>query len=241
MREKRKKKAQERFLKIPYYILNMPKMGLSEKVLLAHIHIFGIKGCWANNKTLGQMFFVTPRTITTWIANLKKAGCIFWFHPKGRYRTLWSKSHPDVKTTTTLLYMGREIRKADIVAGQDGAMLLGRNLPSSGEEGFQATAKNGVVEVGSGLPPTKNTIREDTTSRIIATPPPLPAGGQAPALLEDRNAEAIAKIEGLGHAIGSGRRRGKQGMTPMEFDQRRQEQRRALGISEPRHKKFEKI
>jgi len=39
------KKPKERYLKIPYHILNIKRLGLSEKVLLAHIYSFGEKGC----------------------------------------------------------------------------------------------------------------------------------------------------------------------------------------------------
>jgi hypothetical protein len=226
------KEVQERYLKVPYSILNMPQIGLAEKLLLAHIHSFGVRGCWEANTTLADMFFVTPRTITSWIGNLKKAGCILWLHPKGRYRTIWSRLHSEVRAATTLPYMGRSIPKAAVMGGQGKAALLGRNLPGSGEGGFQAIAKNDVVEVGSGLLPTKNTMSRDTTSRIIATPSPLPAGGQAPALLEDRKATAIAKIEGLGQSLGSGVRKEAVKLTPDEFARRQREQVDRLRASE---------
>ena len=46
------KPQKERYLKIPYHILNLPGLGLSEKVLLAHIHSYGAKRCWESNATL---------------------------------------------------------------------------------------------------------------------------------------------------------------------------------------------
>ena len=50
------KKTTERYLKIPYHILNIAELGLSEKVLLAHIYSFGDKGCWQSNATLADIF-----------------------------------------------------------------------------------------------------------------------------------------------------------------------------------------
>ena len=58
------KRPTELYLKVPYHILNIPGLGLCEKVLLAHIYSFGEKGCWQSNTTLGQMFFVDGRTIS---------------------------------------------------------------------------------------------------------------------------------------------------------------------------------
>jgi len=216
-------KPQEHYLKIPYGILNMREIGQAEKLLLAHIHSFGTKGCWQSNATLGKMFFATPRTITSWIGNLKKVGCILWLHPKGRYRTLWSRLHPGVKAATMLPYMGREIPKAAVVTGQGGDVLLGRNLPGSSEGGFRVTAKNGVLEVGRNLPHTKNTIKRDTTGATTATPSPLPAGGQAPALLEDRQAEAVAQLEELKRSIGLGPRQARVRLTAADEQRRKQE------------------
>ena len=42
----RKDARVERYLKIPYHILNIETLDLREKVLLAHIYSFGQKGCW---------------------------------------------------------------------------------------------------------------------------------------------------------------------------------------------------
>jgi len=85
---KKKKQPKELYLKIPYHILNIPSLGLPEKVLLAHIYSFGEKGCWQSNATLGKMFFVDGRTISRWLARLKKNALVLWVHPKGRCRTI---------------------------------------------------------------------------------------------------------------------------------------------------------
>jgi hypothetical protein len=36
--------AKERYLKVPYHILNLTSIGLCEKLLLAHFYSFGEKG-----------------------------------------------------------------------------------------------------------------------------------------------------------------------------------------------------
>ena len=64
-----------------------------------------------------------------------------------------------------------------------------------------------------------------------ATPAPLPAGGQAPALLTDREKEFQSEVEQLKHSFGRGGRRAAR-MTPAEFDKRRREQKKALQEAE---------
>ena len=66
----KREKPKELYLKIPYHILNIAEIGLSEKVLLAHFYSFGVKGCWQSNATLAKMFMASPVTISRWISQL---------------------------------------------------------------------------------------------------------------------------------------------------------------------------
>ena len=71
---------------------------------------------------------------------------------------------------------------------------------------------------------------KDTTKRDKATPTPLPAGGQASALLADRKREAQAHLESLKKQVfdgvfSSGKQRN---LTPEQFEQQKQEKMRAL-------------
>ena len=233
--ESEKQPEKSRGLWIPYHILNIPKakLGYGEKMINAHIYSFGRKGCWEGNDTLGEMFFVTGRTISTWIANLKKAGCIFWVHPKGRYRTIWAKSHPDVKTATTLLYMGEEISKEAVAKGHAAEILLRRHLRGGIEETFLPTTKDDCNQVGRNLLHTNNTTYKDISREATATPSPLPAGGQAPALLNDRKDEMVAQLEQQKKSIGLGARRRTAELTPAEREQRKQTQLMALRVCQP--------
>jgi hypothetical protein len=60
-----------------------------------------------------------------------------------------------------------------------------------------------------------------------ATPASLPAGGQAPALLEDRKKDAQAEVEPFERRFGSSQQR-KSKLSPAEFEQRRQTLTKAL-------------
>ena len=116
-RQKNKKHSEGRsktelYLKIPYHILNIPTLRPTEKVLLAHIYSFGAKGCWQSNKTLATMFMITPRTITKYIANLQKKDLVQINCPKGYYRTIHAKSHPDVKAGSKFKYKCKEVEKS---------------------------------------------------------------------------------------------------------------------------------
>ena len=120
----KKKKHKELYLKIPYHILNIKNLGADEKMLLAHIYSFGQKGCWQSNATLGEIFYVDGRTVSRWVARLKKFSLILWVHPKGRYRTIWAQSHPQVKGAQTLQYMNEQISKKAVISGHAAAILL---------------------------------------------------------------------------------------------------------------------
>jgi hypothetical protein len=229
-------KPKENYLKIPNHILNIPGLGQGEKLLLAHVHSFGRKGCWQNNETIGRMFFRRPRTISLWISNLKKGRHILWRHPKGFYRTLWAKSHPEVQVATKLLYRGQEIPKAEIISGLAKPAPLSRKLPSECAENCGATTQKNGIPVRRKLLHTNNTTKKDINKDTSATPAPLPAGGHAPALLEDRKKDAQAEVEQFKRSFGSRRRR-KSGFSPGECEQNRQKQIKALLADDARRRK----
>jgi hypothetical protein len=202
-------------------------LGKGEKELYSHIYSFGRKGCWQNNETLAKMFYRRPRTITLWVMNLKKAGLIFWLHPKGYYRTLWAKAHPEVIAAQSLLYRNREIPKAVVISGQAKSTLLSKKLPSNIAKNCQVTSQENVIPLGKKLLQTNNTTKKDTIIDTTATPSPLPAGGQASALLDDRKAGVIDTTEQVKRNLGSGRQRSEP-LSEAEFQQRRQQQIKAL-------------
>lgn len=227
--EKRIRKPQEHYLAIPNHIQNIPKdkLGRGPKELLAHIYSFGIKGCWQNNETLGKMFFVRPRTISLWIAKLKKGRHILWKSPKGYFRTLWAKSHSEVRVATKLLYRGQEIPKAEIISGLAKPAPLRRKLPSECAENCEVITQKNGIPLRRKLLHTNNTTKKDINKDTSATPAPLPAGGQVPALLEDRKKDAQAEIEKFNRNFGNSKRR-KSGLSPAECEQRKQENIRVL-------------
>ncbi len=220
------KKQQERYLKIPYHILNIDNMDLREKVLLAHIYSFGEKGCWQSNATLAEMFFVKDRTISRWVRVLKKAGLILWVHPKGRYRTLWAKSHPGVRTAQELFYMKEKISKEAVVKGHAAEILQRHHFPEGMDKTGVPTATNQCFQVRQNCPHINNTIKKDITGKTTAPPPPMPAGGQAPAVLADRKQAAQANIERFGKTFGSAK--SWQPLSEEEFHNRIQRQKKAL-------------
>ena len=214
---------------MPNHILNIEGLGTGEKMLLAHIHSFGRKGCWQSNETLGKMFFRSPRTISMWVANLKKGRYILWLHPKGYYRTLWAKSHPDVRASNKLLYRDVEILKTEVIFGQAKPIPLRKKLPSECAKSCEVTAQKPVVPLRKKLLHTNNTTTKEINEDNTATPTPLPAGRQAPALLVDRKNEYVSKIEQLKRNFGKGPPRK---LTSAEREQRRQAQLRALLATE---------
>jgi hypothetical protein len=228
---KGKTKPKELYLKIPYHILNITGIGLCEKVLLAHIYSFGEKGCWQSNATLGKMFFVDGRTISRWLARLKKNALVLWVHPKGRYRTIWAKSHPNVKTAAALSYMGEQISTESVISGHAAAILQRQNCPGAQDKPVLPTATNQCIQVGQNCPHTNNTTKKDITSKTTAPPSPLPAGGQTPAVLTERKSQAARSVEDIKKRFGIGRKC-YQPPSEQEVQNRRQAQLKALLAAE---------
>jgi len=189
---------------MPAHILNLPQIGLCEKVLLAHIYSFGKRGCWQSNMTMGQIFMVCPRTIERWLAAIRKF--IFVRNGKGRYRTIWAKSHPDFKCDGNVGDVRRDCRSDP--------------------------DKNGIQVRQNHRTTINNTITE-TNKDTIASPSPLPARGQAPAtcqpkaaMLQHRMQTAAEQIEKF--KANFGRPKKYVTLTPEQFQQRRVQQLAAL-------------
>ena len=114
----------EPYLKIPVHILNITQLDLCEKVLLAYIYSFGVKGCWQSNATLARMFMVSDRTIKNWLAKIR---CLLFIRAgRGYYRMMWAKSHPQVRERN------RTSRGNNCPAtGQNRVLRVGKNLPTT--------------------------------------------------------------------------------------------------------------
>lgn len=202
-------------------ILNIRILDDSGKMLLAHFDSFGAKGCYQANDTLAEIFMTKPRTIRRRIAKINKAGLIYIKSPKGYYRTIWVKSNPEVVEAVKLWYRGKEIAKPD-----------GQNWSTNMAKSSQPSRPKSVSRHGQNCPTTNKETVKETKKETSATPTPLPAGGQAPALLKDRKVVTTDHIEQLRKSLGLGARRNKPELSDAERERRRQEQKRALLTTE---------
>jgi len=191
---------------IPNYIENIPRPVLDHlgKKVLAHIYSFGEKGCYQSNEIMAKMFWVSARTISRRITALKKADLVYVKCPKGYYRTLWAKSHPGVKAAVKLWYRNREISKIGLESGRKKAGRLRQCCPTDLDNSGGVTATNGVFRLGQDCLTTNTETNIETNNKIKAVDLPLPAGGQASQLLEDRKAAVMKQIEQLKQTFGSG-------------------------------------
>jgi len=211
-KKKDKKGKVDRYLAIPYHILGMRDIGPGEKILLAHIHGFGARGCWSSNKTLGQMLQLSPCTISRMIGKIRR---YVWIkNPKGYYRTIWSRSHPAVREAAAAL------RKTDPPARHCEASTLTENpAPTQNCVGMlggnaQDPKQNCVGELSKsaiGLERNRLAINKETIKEInrdtTASAPPLPAHGQASPMLEAQRATDAAEIEQFTRSFGRGVKR----------------------------------
>lgn len=192
-----KKTHKEPYLKIPAHILNLSQIGLCEKVLLAHIYSFSAKGCWQSNETLGQIFLVCPRTIERWLSAIRKF--IIVRNSKGYYRTIWAKSHPDIKYD----------RNVGVV-----------------RQNCRCDSDKIVVRPRQNCRTTNNNTITENKERTIASPSPLPSCGQASATLAYRMRSNSEQIEKFKRNFGRADKIVK--LTPQQFEQRRAQQLAAL-------------
>ena len=136
-------------------------------------------------------------------------------NPKGYYRTLWVKTHPDVRAVgpTTLAKNAKQtVQKCQSHCSKSA---IGLNQKC-------ATTINTTI---------KDTIKDTTDCRSAdnpATPSPLPAGGQAPALLAERKKQSRQRIEQFKRTLGKKPYQKWQPLTPEQFQQRKNAQLKAL-------------
>lgn len=220
MAGKNNKPEKEGGLWIPNHIRNIQRsiLGDSEKMLLADIYSFGDKGYYKANDTIAKEYMTSERTVSRWIAKILKGKFVYVKNPKGYYRTFWAKSHPEVKAANKLWYRNKEIHKNR----------LRQNCLTKSDKNGKVSKTNPVFRLSQNCPPTNKETNKETNRKTKATPPPLPAGGQAPALLEDRKAEQQASIEQLKQKFGSGGRQKQLELSPQELDHRKQTQIKAL-------------
>ena len=208
----KKEQPRENYLKLPNHILNIRDIGLCEKVLLSHIYSFGKRGCYQSNKTLAEIYMTSPSTIRRWLKHIRKY--LYVKCPKGYYRTFWAKSHPDVQVANKLWWRGKEVSKPD-----NGHIAnIVKSEPQHAQKCATDMVKNDFRPAQKCATINNNTITE--TKKDTTTPTPLPAGGQASALLNDRKNGYIASIEQLKRKFGSGAPR--RGLSTAEIEQRRQ-------------------
>lgn len=224
----KRKKPKENYLKVPNHILNIEGLGKGEKMLFAHIYSFGAQGCWQSNKILGKMFYCSTRTISLWVANLKKGKYVSIKSGKGYFRTMYANSHPEVKEAQTLWYRGRKIPKPSRQNEQAKPFRLRKNLPSKCAKSCEVSAKKSVFLVRKEPLTTNNTTTKETNGNNAKMLSPLSVGGQDPALLQDRKTEQQAKIVQFKKNFGRYDKPGAMGTTLASQEQRKQAQIRDL-------------
>jgi len=212
------KKPKEQYYILPMHIFNNEHLNGDGKLLLCHIYSFGSKGCWQSNSTLAKIFHTSPVTISRWISKIKKY--VHIKSPKGYYRTIWVKSHPEVKESVKLYYKGKEIPKPDT------SDLIKNDKEYNHQKQSQyCKSENGLNHK---CYTTNNTTNKDTTKSTIERPSPLPAGGHAPAPLEYRNRERNDSISHFKNNFGYRKKHQLTNLNQEEKRNRVQQQRRAL-------------
>lgn len=230
MAKKSGKQNKEGGLWIPNHIRNILRSVLSdsEKMLLADIYSFRDKGFYKSNKTIAKEYMASERTVSRWIANIQKGGFVYTKNPKGYYRTMWAKSHPDVQAAVKLWYRDKEISKTEVETGGKLSTPLRQCCPTELDKSGEATATKRVFPLRQNRPTTNKETYKETKRETTAADLPLPAGGQASQLLEDRKVQVMAGVEKLikklRRKFGSAKGRRTSGLTSVDFEHHKQKQ-----------------
>ncbi len=201
---KDKRRKNQEGLWVPNEILNLFDIDWRCKMLLAHFYSFGAKGCYQSNKTLAQIFMTTARTIARRLVNLKKY--IYVKKPKGYYRTIWVRFHPEVS----------KIGPERINNPKKGVR---QDCHTEYDKSGKSTTTKPVLRLRQNCH-TTNTYTNTKTNKETAADLPMPAGGQASRLLQERRAAAREKIEQFKKRFSNGSK--SERMSPEEFEKRRQ-------------------
>lgn len=227
-----KNKPKERYLKIPYSILNIGGLGLSEKVLLAYINGFGRQGCYQSNATLAKVFFTNTKQIQRWVKRIHNYITVKC--PHGYYRTMWVKGNSDVIEGQKEWQKKQDIRRAKRLSKKprssrtdtahyckesDNAA-VGQIRPTGGDKSVLHSRTNPSVEPGQIRPTIKNHIIKEITKEVTALPTPSPAE-RASAVLKDRTTEQQKDVEKFMQNFGKKKQR--TGLSPAEVNGRKQE------------------
>jgi hypothetical protein len=197
----KKKKIEEYYLMLPYHILNLRGLSLSEKVLLSHIYSFGDKGCWQSNETIARIYMICRRTVSIWLANLVKLELVQVKSAKGYYRTMWAKSHPKVKDAARLWYKSEQIDNPITQTNAKSSQPSAKSSPEVGKNLHSQCAKS-RIRLRKNLRTTNNTTITETNIDTIAPPSPSPRSSGAQSALN-------RKLSATDRLINSGRSRKK--------------------------------
>ncbi len=236
-RENPKRPFEERYIKLRYKVLDKEGLELGAKVLYEYIHGFGKRGCFQDNEQIADKIKCSGRSISRWVGKLKKLKALLYIFPNSPERVLWAKKHPDVLRAKTLPYRQQELDKGDIIVGKYLKAKHRQNGEVHGQNVRRITPncpcdidKNGVVTTPECLSTNKGT-KIITKGNDNAMPSPLPAGGQAPALLKDQKTQVFEPVEQFKRGFGYGGRRASN-HTPEQKEQQKKQQIKALRASE---------
>jgi len=151
---------------------------------------------------------VSADTISRWLSGL--TGRLNIRNPKGYYRTMWAKSHPDVRQAAAL----NSDKRYPVHSGKSAEHLRQNCGSEFGKSAFRLRQK---------CLTTNNKTNRESNRATTAPPWPLPAGGQASAVLAEREEQALAEVEQLKQKFGLGPKRKWVPLSEEEFDRRRQQ------------------
>ncbi|MHC4479069.1 MAG: helix-turn-helix domain-containing protein [Planctomycetota bacterium] len=208
MRKKKSKPKQKvsgdgaQYLMLPYSLLGRRDITLATKCIFRHIYGWGLEGCWQSNETIAKILGIGASTVSHSVNKLHKMGVVY-LYVNGTYRRAWAVSNPEVREVRKLCCRGAEIPKAML-----------RYTPPEAVQIGQLASKNGQQSC-----PNRQDIKivKNQDKNTHAPPTPLPAKGQASAVLEYHCGESPIPIP---------IRR-----TWWKFQQCQQDQRARLGIA----------
>jgi len=200
---KKLRSGQRRYVALLYSILELPGLELRDKVVLAYVHGFGEKGCWAGNAGIAEQLKCSKYAVSRSIAKLKQRGYIVAERPNGPRRKLWS----------------RPFAPAEVINKRSACAEVTLQNPQ-GNRG--KTARSPQRRRCTII----NNDKEKDNKEITAPASPLPAEGQAKPVSAERQKQIDANIAEMNRRIEW--RKTYTRISPEQLEQRRNAQLAAL-------------
>lgn len=212
MKVEKRQKTKIPFMRAYDFVISDPNLLPAEKLVMVAACRYWPKPCWQSNERISEACGFSKRYVEKLIKGLADKSYI-------------RRGYAHVRRNGRLLTY-RVIVPLRFPKQIDCQVQWKQTEPQDGEEAVPQDDPK--PNCGSQITaPQDDQLDKSTRKNRNAAPAPLPAGGQAQALLQDRSKETIEYVDQIKTKLGIGKKAHK-ALTAKEFQDRKRKQRKAL-------------